>query len=204
MAAIIRLATPEDGGGMQAIYAPLVVNTTISFETEPPTAAEMGRRIAETLPRFPWLVLAAAEKILGYTYACRHRDRTAYRWAVEVSVFVREDCRRFGAGHALYMSLFKILELQGFLHAYAGITVPNFASERFHWRLGFRPVGVYRKIGFKLGRWRDVRWYHRPLGRLPNSPPAPVELAALDQDALKSTALAAGLSWLEAAKFFRE
>lgn len=178
MAPLIRLATGDDAEQIAAIYAPAVRDSAISFEVEPPPPAEMRRRIQHTLAHRPWLVCERSGEILGYVYAGRHRDRAAYQWCVEVSVYVHERARRHGVGRALYTSLFAILSLQGFYNAYAGITLPNRASVGLHESLGFRPVGVYRAVGYKLGAWHDVGWWWLPLQAPSRSPKPPLALDA--------------------------
>jgi phosphinothricin acetyltransferase len=173
MAPIIRPATERDAEQILAIYAPIVRDTTISFELEPPTADEMKRRIAETLVRWPWLVFEHRGEILAYASAGPHRARAAYRWSVDVSAYVHPKVRRRSIGRALYTCLFEILVLQGFYNAYAGIALPNPPSVALHESLGFHPVGVYRGVGFKLGAWRDVGWWHLSLQpkAVPSGPP---------------------------------
>jgi phosphinothricin acetyltransferase len=160
----IRTATATDAAAIAAIYAPIVADTPISFEETPPRADEMARRIAETTRTHPWLVAEDARGVAGYAYASRHRDRAAYRWAADVSVYVAERARRQGVGAALYRALIALLERQGFLRLYAGVVVPNAASEALHRAAGFAEIGTYRAVGYKLGRWHDVRWYGRSLG----------------------------------------
>lgn len=156
----IRTATPQDAAAVQAIYAPVVLHTPISFEVEPPTVAEMAQRIAATVARYPWLVGEDdAGHINGYVYASQHRERAAYRWAVDVTAYVREDCRGQKVGQRLYRRLLEELGALGYHQACAGITLPNAASVALHESVGFRPVGVYRDIGFKFGAWRDVGWW---------------------------------------------
>ena len=155
----IRPAQPSDAAACLAIYAPFVRETPVSFEVEVPTEEEFALRIRETMRDYPWLVAERGERFAGFVYARRHRERGAYRWSVEVSVFVADGYRRTGVGRALYSELFAILRRQGFANAYAGIALPNDASVAFHESMGFAPVGVYRKVGFKLGRWRDVGWW---------------------------------------------
>jgi phosphinothricin acetyltransferase len=111
-------------------------------------------------------------RILGYAYASRHRERAAYQWSADVSCYVRPEARGRGIGKALYTELLRRLEAQGFRNAYAGIALPNDASVRLHESVGFRPIGVYRGVGFKQGAWRDVGWWGVPLGA-PESNPAP-------------------------------
>src|SRR5687767_8258224 len=110
---MIRLARDGDAGQIAGIYAPVVRDTAISFEVEPTTAAEIARRVADTLPTFPWLVVDKAGEILGYAYASAHRARAAYRWSVDTTVYVHPDAHRSGVGRALYTSLLRILALQG-------------------------------------------------------------------------------------------
>ena len=103
--------------------------------------------------------------MVGYAYAGRHRSREAYQWSVEVSVYVAENQHRRGVGRALYTSLVECLRLQGFFHAYAGITLPNPASVGLHESLGFQPVGVYKDVGYKLGQWHTVGWLELIIAR---------------------------------------
>jgi phosphinothricin acetyltransferase len=191
---MIRLAEAADAPGITAIYAPVVARTAISFEVVPPTEAEMGVRVAAVLEHAPWLVCADDRegRILGYAYASKHRERAAYQWSVDVSVYVREDQRRRGVGRALYTSLFALLRLQGFYTAYAGITLPNAASVGVHESLGFSPVGVYRSVGFKNGAWHDVGWWERPLRDRSGAPEPPLLFShAAKRDGF-AEALAAG------------
>ena len=148
--AVIRLATERDAEQIAIIYAPNVTDTIVSFELETPNPDEMSRRIEITLERYPWLVCEREGRVLGYAYASAHGSRAAYLWSVDVSVYVYEDARRTGMGRALYTSLFAALDLQGFYNAYGGATLPNPASVGLHESVGFRPVGVYRGVGYKL------------------------------------------------------
>ena len=159
----IRLATADDTEDILAIYAPIVRDTAISFELKPPTPAQMQERIERTLPLLPWLVADASGGVTGYAYASRHRDRPAYQWAVDVSVYVRADARGRGVARALYSTLFGILEDLSYFTALAGIALPNAASVALHEAMGFAPIGVYRKVGYKLGAWHDVGWWQRAL-----------------------------------------
>src|SRR5947209_12608865 len=145
MTATIRLATEADAEGIVAIYAPIVRETAISFEVEAPDVNAMRRRITETLAHLPWLICERRGEVLGYAYASTHRTRAAYQWSVDVSVYVHARIRRSGVGKALYTSLLRFLDLQGFYNVYAGITLPNPASVRLHESLEFQPVGVDRK-----------------------------------------------------------
>lgn len=189
----LRVARPDDAAAMQAIYAPLVRETAISFEVAPPTVGEMQERIAHTIPRFPWLVCADGEQICGYAYASRHRERPAYQWSVDVSVYIHAAWRRQGIGHALYTSLFAILRAQGFVNVCAGIALPNPGSVRLHEAMGMQPIGVYRQVGFKLGDWHDVGWWQGMLHALPADPAIPMTLTELEQMPHWEALLATGL-----------
>lgn len=162
---LIRAADPDrDARPCAAIYAPSVQGSAISFEDVAPDAAEMSARIAATRVDRPWLVAELDGTVAGYAYASRHRERAAYRWASDVSVYVSDAHRRRGVARALYRALLERLAGQGMRIACAGIALPNPASVALHESLGFRPVGVYRSIGFKLGRWWDVGWWQLALG----------------------------------------
>ena len=177
----IRVATPADARGVQAIYAPVVRDTVISFELEPPTVAEMERRISATLPILPWLVWEESGRIAGYVYASRHKERAAYQWSVDVTAYVHQDYRRRGVGKGLYLELLRILRLQGFFTAYGGITLPNAASVALHESAGFSHFAVYRGVGYKFGRWHDVGWWQCRLAELAPEPTAPRAFSELEK-----------------------
>lgn len=160
----IRVATTADAEAITAIYAPVVANTAISFELTPPTVDEMCSRIVKTLADLPWLVSEDAQgRVDGYVYASKHRERPAYQWSVDVSAYVRDDARGTGVGKRLYSSLFNELAALGYCQAFAGIALPNAASVALHESLGFKPLGVYRKVGFKRGAWHNVGWWQLEL-----------------------------------------
>jgi len=174
----IRTATAADATAVQAIYAPIVRDTSISFETEPPTVVEMGQRITATLAQFPWLVALDDEgAVCGYVYASRYAERLAYRWSATVTAYVRADQRGRGVGRALYAELLRQLTALGYCQAYAGITLPNEASVALHEAVGFVRVGVFANAGHKHGRWHDVGWWQRALQR-PDPPPEPRPFSA--------------------------
>jgi len=175
----IRLAGEKDASAVLSIYAPIVRDTAISFEYEPPSVEEMQDRIREISKSHPFLVAERDQKVLGYAYATAHRKREAYRWACEVSVFVHPDHRRSGAGRALYTALLRILRLQGFCQAFAIITLPNPPSIGFHESMGFRHIATFKAIGFKLGYWRDTGWWRLELQERPSRPSPPRPLSAV-------------------------
>jgi L-amino acid N-acyltransferase YncA len=161
---LIRDADPvRDGAGCAAVYGPFVRDTVISFEDQPPDERELARRIEHTTRTHPWLVAEVGGELAGYAYATRHRDRHAYRWAANVTVYVAPPHHRRGIGRALYGALMPLLVRQGLFVACAGVTLPNDASVGFHESFGFIPVGVYRRIGWKAGAWWDVGWWELEL-----------------------------------------
>lgn len=174
---MIRLACDADAAAIAAVYAPWVQDTAVSFEAVPPTPDEMGRRLAATLPRWPWLLATDGDGIVGYAYASEHRARAAYRWSVDVTVYLDGAHRRRGIGRALYGALLPIVRAQGYRSAYAGITLPNAGSVGLHEAMGFRPVGVYRNVGWKHGAWHDVGWWELDLGAPDGAPSEPLTLA---------------------------
>src|SRR5215470_16594201 len=182
MSATIRVALPEDAEAILAIYAPIVRETAISFEVEPPTQTEMRQRISGTLQHLPWLVCDRQGEVLGYVYASPYRARAAYQWSVDVSVDIHAQTRRTGMGRALYHTLFQLLSLQGFYQGFAGITLPNPASVGLHEALGFRPVGVYKAVGYKLGVWHDVGWWQLELRERAGEPGPPKTTAEMERD----------------------
>lgn len=169
----IRPATSADAAPMLAIYAEFIKHTPISFETEVPTPAEFQQRIEEYTRLAPWLVCDADGRVAGYAYGSRHRQRAAYQWSVDATVYTHGDFRRRGIGAALYGNLFRVMRAQGFCTVYAAITLPNAGSVGLHEALGFRPIGVYEGVGHKLGRWHDVGWWGLRLRELTENPQPP-------------------------------
>lgn len=160
-----------DAAACAELYAPYVEDGPISFEERAPSAAELAERIERTLTTHPWLVAERGGELVGYAYACPHRQRTAYRWSVDVSVYVAAGHVGEGIGRALYTALFERLRGQRFRMAYAGITLPNAASVALHEGLGFVQVGTMREVGWKLGEWRDVGWFQLELAPATTEPP---------------------------------
>ncbi len=153
---IIRSATPDDCEAILQIYAHYVLNTAVSFETEVPSADAFRLRIKGIVENYPYLLYLIDGEVVGYAYASRHAERAAYRYDVDVSVYISEMYHGAGIASALYDRLFSILIKQGFYNAYAIITLPNDKSTHFHRKFGFTDVGVYHKTGYKLGKWHDV------------------------------------------------
>ncbi|BCY14893.1 GNAT family N-acetyltransferase [Actinoplanes sp. L3-i22] len=156
MSLLIRDATAADAAACAAIYRPYVLDTAITFETDPPTPAEMAARIAESAATHAWLVAELDGQVIGYAYARPFAARAAYRWSCEVSVYLAADRRRTGAGRALYQVLLPRLIARGYRVAVAKTTLPNDASMGLHRALGFEPVGTHARIGWKHDAWHDV------------------------------------------------
>jgi L-amino acid N-acyltransferase YncA len=169
----VRDATAADAAAMAAIYAPVVRDTPISFDLEPPPASYFEDRIEEIRRIAPCLVAEDAGNVTGYAWAAPFRARPAYRFTLETSVYVREDARGRGVGRALYGVLLPRLVEQGFRTAIAGITVPNAPSVGLHEAVGFRRIGVFPSVGYKFGRWHDVGFWERELGPRIADPPEP-------------------------------
>lgn len=169
----IRLAKASDSTCILEIYAPYIKDTVISFEYEVPDITAFKERMANIQSRYPYLVCEVNGDIAGYAYASRHRDREAYSWSVDASVYVAPKFHRKNIGKTLYTALFEILKLQGYYNVYAGVTVPNVKSEGLHEAIGFKPVGIYHNVGYKFGRWHDVKWYELKLREHAKQPDTP-------------------------------
>jgi L-amino acid N-acyltransferase YncA len=159
----VRGASERDGEACAAIYAPYVIGTAITFETEPPLPAQMAERIASAVRTHAWVVLEHEGRVVGYAYGGPFNSRAAYRWSCEVSVYLEQGRRRTGGGRALYTALFSRLGGRGFRTAVAGMTLPNDASVGLHRAMGFEPVGTFTGIGFKHDAWHDVAWAQRTI-----------------------------------------
>jgi phosphinothricin acetyltransferase len=180
----LRIASASDGAAVAAIYAPYVRDTPITFETVPPTADEMGRRIEEVLDTHVWLLACEGGLVVGYAYASAHRTRAAYRWSADAAVYLEPGSHRRGIARRLYRALFAVLERQRYVNVYAGITLPNPASVALHEAMGFTPIGVYRRVGYKQGAWYDVGWWSRALRAHGGEPEEPLPLRDLDAGAI--------------------
>jgi len=167
----IRPVEPRDVEAMQRLYAPYVASTATTFKIEIPSVADFAERVREVITSHPWWVFEAESRVVGYAYGSKHRARAAYQWTSEVSVYVSPEVQGRGVGRLLYRRLFDALADRGYRQALGGITLPNPASVALHESVGFEPVGIYRNIGFKFGRWHDVGWWQKPLGAGATVPP---------------------------------
>ena len=167
---IIRSADQQDTEKMLGIYAPYILESTVSFETEVPLPEEFQQRVLLYQEKLPWLICEINEDLAGYAYATDHRQRKAYEVTKELSVYVHKDYRKLGIGTGLYIALIEILKAQGVSNVLAGITLPNTESVRFHESIGFKPVGVYHNVGYKFGKYHDTGWWELSLDTKKNNP----------------------------------
>jgi|SRR5436190_4974590 len=180
----IRLANEKDAKGILSIYAPYIQNTSFTFETEVPTIKTFAERINNYLVNWPWLVCEIDGEIAGYAYGAKYRERTAYQWCVESSVYIHDDFQRSGIARALYMALIDILKAQGFRTVYAVINLPNEKSVNFHESCGFKYFATYEKVGYKLGKWKNVGWWQLMINDYILEPAAPIKFSELNKEFL--------------------
>jgi L-amino acid N-acyltransferase YncA len=180
----LRLATPGDARGILDIYAPYIENTSFTFETEVPSTDAFAERISSYLQQWPWLVIEENGVIAGYAYASRYRERVAYQWSVECSVYVHDDYHRRGIARVLYETLFSILQLQGFRNVYAVINLPNDKSVALHESMGFTYFATYEQVGYKLGHWKNVGWWRLILNEFSEEPDPPLAFSSMKKDFL--------------------
>lgn len=172
---MIRIARDSDAAAIHAIYAPCVRDGVATFETDLPGIETMRERIASRLQRYPWLVWEEAGDVLAYAYAGRFRERAAYDWIAETSIYVRADAYRRGIARTLYGVLLEVMQLQGVNQAVGVITLPGSISVALHEHMGFHAAGVWQQCGYKLGQWWDVGVWQKQLAPATN-PPAPMTL----------------------------
>jgi L-amino acid N-acyltransferase YncA len=166
---MIRPATAQDASAIASIYEPIVRDTPISFETDPPSTEDIAARIRRAVE---WIVFERDGEVVGYAYAAPFHPRASYAWSVEVSIYLAEDARGAGIGRVLVSDLLQRLERRGFVNAFAGVALPNPSSVRLFESFGFEKVAHQRKVGFKLGAWLDVAWWQLELN--PPTIPPPV------------------------------
>lgn len=167
----IEKVTLQDAETLLKIYAPYVQNTAISFEYELPTVTEFRERIKQISSKYPYLKAVHEGEVVGYAYANTFKDRKAYDWSVETTVYVKRDCKRMGIGKALYDQLEKALKSMGILNMNACIAVPmqedpylSDDSFHFHNAMGFSMVGQFHNSGYKFDRWYDMIWMEKLIG----------------------------------------
>ncbi len=169
----IRIARKEDAKQLLAIYSPFITDSAVSFELRVPAVNEFKERITNCMRTHPWFVCEHEGNIIGYAYASGYRDRIAYQWSCECSVYVDNNFKRRGVARAVYSALFEVLTYQGFVNVYAVITHPNPASIKFHKAAGFKLFAIYRNAGYKFGKWHDVHWYSKKVNDYKSNPENP-------------------------------
>lgn len=174
----IRIAVKEDAYKLLEIYRPYVERTAITFEYDVPSVQEFEERIMHILEKYPYLVAERNGEIVGYAYAGSFHSRAAYGWAVETTVYVRQDQKKTGIGKKLYDALEKVLAAQNILNLNACIAYPEKKdayltknSVQFHEHLGYRFVGEFQKCGYKFGHWYNMVWMEKHIGEHPDNPP---------------------------------
>jgi L-amino acid N-acyltransferase YncA len=176
---VIRIAVEADAAACHAIYAPIVETSAITFETDLPGEEAMRGRIRTRLANHPWLVWEEDGEVLAYAYAGRFRERAAYDWIAETSIYVHEKARRRGIARRLYAALLGAMRLQGINQAVGVITLPGETSVAMHESMGFAAAGVWPRAGYKLGQWWDVGVWSLFVAEPANPPQAVVPFAEL-------------------------
>jgi L-amino acid N-acyltransferase YncA len=182
----IRIATAEEADAMLAIYEPYIMASSYTFETELPSREAFRQRVNNYLTNWPWLVCENDGEIEGYAYASSYRERSAYQWNVECSVYVNEKFQRSGTATSLYSILFELLKLQGFRTVYAVINLPNEKSVALHERFGFEWFANFENVGYKLGRWSTVGWWRLKINGYSENPKPPIKFRDLDHNLIRS------------------
>jgi L-amino acid N-acyltransferase YncA len=180
----IRVATAGDAAAILRIYAPYIRDTSYTFEIEIPTEESFAERIKSYLHTYPWLVCEINGVLAGYAYGSKHRERVAYQWSAECSVYIHDDFHRAGVGTALYFALIEILKLQQFRNLYAVINLPNERSVAFHEKMGFEYFATYKNVGYKLGKWKNVGWWQLQLNEYSLEPAPPINFSEMDMQAI--------------------
>ena len=188
-AVCVRAAAPEDAEQLLEIYTPFVISedsslSNVSFELAAPDVEEFRQRIQDISKQFPYLVGEVNGQILGYVYCHPYRDRLAYQWAVEVTIYLAPAGQGKGLGRLLYETMEKLLCLQGVTMAYSCITVGNDHSIKMHQALGYRLIGTFTNSGYKNGQWLDTVWLEKQLQPCPKQPDNIKSWWELDPDAV--------------------
>jgi len=177
----IRMVKEADYAAMLEVYKPNVLHTAVTFEYEVPSLEEYSNRINNIITHYPCLVCEQSGVIAGFAYAGLLRIKAAYQWSTETTIYVSEKFQGKGVASALYHALLSVLELQGFVNVYAAVTLPNMASERLHASVGFAEIGLFEKVGFKHGKWHDLKWYEMYLVEHPKDPHPPQSIISFKE-----------------------
>ena len=181
----LRLASADDAPSLLQIYAQYI-DTPVTFECALPSVQEFAGRIRSVSGDYPYLVCEENGRIAGYAYAHRQKEREAYQWNAELSIYLDGSFTSRGLGAKLYLALFALLKLQGVHTVYGGVTLPNEKSERLHASLGFRRLGVYRNTGYKCRAWHDVAWFEKEIAPYDPEPALFLPFRAVPRDRWES------------------
>jgi Sortase and related acyltransferases len=184
----IRMATIADAKEILEIYAPYVKNTAITFEYDVPSLEVFADRMRKILKKYPYIVALDHHQIIGFAYASAFKERAAYDWTVETTIYIRQDYRGKGIGKKLYLTLEGILKRQNVLNLNACIAYTSIeneiltnASTYFHERLGYRKVAHFTKCGYKFGTWYDVIWMEKMIGEHSTNPKPFIPISELKE-----------------------
>ena len=175
----IRWASHEDCKSILDIYQFYVLNTAITFEYNVPDLEEMKRRMTSIQSRYPFLVAELQNKTVGYAYATDFRHRAAYQWSPESTIYLHKDFLGKGIGIKLYQKLLEILKEQGYYNVFGGVALPNDPSVSLHLKCGFKEVGVYENIGYKIGKWHSTKWFQLVLTKHKTDPALPKSISEI-------------------------
>lgn len=178
----IRLITPADAEAALAVYAPYVLHTANTFEYEIPSVDDFRTKIEKITAQYPWLVCECDGEIVGYAYGSTHRERAAYQWSPESTVYISDKHHRKGIARILYNTLFALLQQQGYINVFASVLVTNVNSVEFHRAYGFEEIGLFKNIGYKLGEWHTNLWFQYTLQEHIIDPPVPIPITKLLND----------------------
>jgi L-amino acid N-acyltransferase YncA len=187
----IRLVNTDDAEQILEVYKPYVLHTANTFEYDVPTVEDIRKRIEKISAQYPYLVCEHIGQIIGYTYGSTHRERTAYQWSAEVTVYVKEEFHRRGVARVLYTALFAILKKQGYHSMYAGVLSTNIKSVEFHRTMGFEDIGIFKNIGYKLGEWHSNLWMQGFLREHSAEPTVPVAIGVIDKQFVEAVLIEA-------------
>jgi L-amino acid N-acyltransferase YncA len=183
----IRTATVADAEKLLAVYAPYILHTANTFEYDVPSLQAFEEKVEKITAKYPWLLCERNGELLGYAYGSTHRERTAYQWCAESTVYLAEKHHRKGVARVLYAALFDMMKLQGYYSIYASILSTNTASVAFHRAVGFEDIGLFKNIGYKLGEWHSNIWMqyflqaHKPEPHTPTPAPELMDTSAFKQ-----------------------
>ena len=187
----MRVATPDDAAAILEIYAPYVRNTAITFEYDVPSVFEFRKRIENTLEKYPYIVAVKEDEIIGYAYIGAFVGRAAYNWSAETTVYLRGDKKKLGLGRMLYQAIERISAAQNILNLNACIGVPESEDEYltrnsvdFHTHMGYSLVGEFHKCGFKFGRWYDMVWMEKIIGKHDGNPALMIPFSKLNTETI--------------------